>query len=166
MLKKNHLENRFKFLKINASYCTRCLILQNELDVDEILIVKKIQVSLALKNTYILSNYAYYDHSISTLKYEINLNTILTLLVSNVFSSYSYDTKVVQILDSTSHKLNANDVFFNILLQDIFYLLSCVHIKCFIFTLNFGRTTFFCLFYLVNTQKEKNLMKEGERDRM
>jgi hypothetical protein len=93
------------------------------------LIVKKIQVSLALKNTYILSNYAYYDHSISTLKYEINLNTILTLLVSNVFSSYSYDTKVVQILDSTSHKLNANDVFFNILLQDIFNLLSCVHIK-------------------------------------
>ncbi len=111
---------------------------------------------MALKNTYVLSNYAYYDHNISNFKYEINLNTILTL-VSNVFATYFYATKVVQILDSTSHKLNAMTYFLIFLLQDILNLLSCVHIKkCFIFTLNFGQTTFFCLFYLVNTQKEKN----------
>ncbi len=88
---------------------------------------------MVLKNTSILSNYAYYDHNISNFKYEINLNAIFTLLVSNVFSTYFYDTKVVQILNSTSHKLNAMTYFKIFLLEDILNLLSCAHIKkCFI----------------------------------
>ncbi len=49
----------------NISICTRCPILQNELHVDEILIFKKSQVSVALKDTYLLSNYAWYNHNIS-----------------------------------------------------------------------------------------------------
>jgi len=158
MLKKPILKVDLSKEKINASFCTRCLILQNGLHVDEILIYKKYQVTMSLKYIYVLSNYAYYDHNISNFKYEINLNTILTLLVSNVFSTYFYDTKVVQILDPTSHKLNAMTYFLIFLFQNIFNVLSCVHIKkCFIFTLNFGQTTFFCLFYLVNSQKEKKI---------
>jgi hypothetical protein len=45
--------------------CTRCLILQNGLHVDEISIKKKNQVSGALKDIYIVSNYACYNHNIS-----------------------------------------------------------------------------------------------------
>jgi hypothetical protein len=41
------------------------LILQNELHENEILILKKIQLSGALKNTYVLSNYECYNHNIS-----------------------------------------------------------------------------------------------------
>ncbi len=43
----------------NVSTCTRCLILQNELHVDEILFFF-FQVSGALKHTYVLSNYTLY----------------------------------------------------------------------------------------------------------
>ncbi len=50
---------------LNASICTRCSILQNGQHVNEILILKKIQVTGALKNTYVLSNYACYNHNIS-----------------------------------------------------------------------------------------------------
>ncbi len=52
-------------LNKNNSTCTKCLILQNGLHVDEILIKKKIQLSRALKNTYVLSNYECYNHNIS-----------------------------------------------------------------------------------------------------
>jgi hypothetical protein len=52
-----------KFFK-NVSTCTRCVILQNGLHVNKILIFWKIQVSGALKNTYVLSNYAWYNHKI------------------------------------------------------------------------------------------------------
>jgi hypothetical protein len=38
MLKKTILKVDLSFLKINASFCTRCLILQNGLHVDEMLI--------------------------------------------------------------------------------------------------------------------------------
>jgi hypothetical protein len=63
-----------------------------------------------------------------------NLNTILTQLVSNVFSTYFYDTKVVQTLYPTSHKLNVGPYGFIFLFQNILNLLSCVHIKnCSIF---------------------------------
>jgi hypothetical protein len=118
---------------------------------------------VAVKNTYILSNYAYYDHSISTFKYEINLNTILTLLISNVFSSYSYDTKVVQILDSTSHKLNAMTCFLMFLPQDIFNLLSCVHIKkMFHFYIELWAHYFLLSILPCQHPKGKKLMKEGE----
>jgi len=48
----------------NISTCTKCLILQNGLHVGEILIKKKIQLSGALKNTYVLSNYGCYNHYI------------------------------------------------------------------------------------------------------
>jgi len=48
----------------NVYTCTICPILQNGLRVDEILI-KKIQVNGALKDTYVLSNYACYNHNIS-----------------------------------------------------------------------------------------------------
>ncbi len=53
----NIFENIFTF--------TKCLILQNGLHVDEILILKKIQLSATLKNTYVLSNYECYNHNIS-----------------------------------------------------------------------------------------------------
>jgi hypothetical protein len=43
------------------------MILQNGLHVDEILILRKSQLSGALKNTYVLSNYECYDHNISNL---------------------------------------------------------------------------------------------------
>jgi hypothetical protein len=43
----------------------RCLILQNGLHVDEILIFFKFQINGALKNTYVLSNYACYNQNIS-----------------------------------------------------------------------------------------------------
>jgi hypothetical protein len=53
--------NRF-FL--NASTCTRCQTVQKGLHVDKILIKKK-KVSGALKDTYVLSNYACHNHNIS-----------------------------------------------------------------------------------------------------
>jgi hypothetical protein len=46
---------------------------------------------------YVLSNYACYNQNISKFWYEVGLNNILTQLISNVFSSYFYNTKVVQI---------------------------------------------------------------------
>jgi len=61
LLLKVELSRIFK----NVFTCTRCQILQNGLHVDEILIKKKIQVSGALKDTYILSNYVCYNHNIS-----------------------------------------------------------------------------------------------------
>jgi hypothetical protein len=48
----------------NVATYTICLILQNGLYVDEILI-KKIQGNGALKDTYVFSNYACYNHNIS-----------------------------------------------------------------------------------------------------
>jgi hypothetical protein len=57
------------------------------------------------------------------------LNTILTQLVSNVLSTYFYNTEVVQTLYSTSHKLNVGPYGFTFLLQDILILLSYVHIE-------------------------------------
>jgi hypothetical protein len=49
----------------NASTCTRCLILQNGLHVNEILIeIFKIIIG-TLKNTYVLSNYACYNQNVS-----------------------------------------------------------------------------------------------------
>ncbi len=49
----------------NVSTYTKCLILQNGLHVDEILILKKIRFNGALKDTYVLSNYGCYNHNIS-----------------------------------------------------------------------------------------------------
>ncbi len=50
----------------NTSICTRCLILQNGLPVDEILVFfLKFQINEALTNTYVLSNYTCYNHNIS-----------------------------------------------------------------------------------------------------
>jgi hypothetical protein len=49
----------------NVFTCTKCLILQNVLHVDEILILKKFQFSGVLRNTYVLSNYGCYNHNIS-----------------------------------------------------------------------------------------------------
>jgi hypothetical protein len=47
---------------LNAN-CTKCPTLQNELHVHEILIIKKIQLNEALKDTYVLSNYGCYNYS-------------------------------------------------------------------------------------------------------
>jgi hypothetical protein len=52
---------------LNASTCTRCPFLQNGLHVDEILIFENFQVSGALKYSYVLPNYACYNHNISKL---------------------------------------------------------------------------------------------------
>jgi hypothetical protein len=123
------------------------LILQNGLHVHEILILKKEKVNGVLKDTYVLTNYACYNHNILIFKYEINLNIKLTQLVSNVFSTYFYNIKVVQTLYSTFNKLTALICVFIFLLQNILILLFCVHIKnCFIFKLDFGQTTFCFLF--------------------
>jgi hypothetical protein len=48
------------FYKKKVFTCTKCLILENGLHVDEILILKKIQLNETLKDTYILSNYGCY----------------------------------------------------------------------------------------------------------
>jgi len=53
-----------RILKI-ISTCTKCLILQNGLHVDGILIFKNLKSSVDLKNTYVLSNYECYNHNIS-----------------------------------------------------------------------------------------------------
>jgi hypothetical protein len=120
-----------RFLK--KSICTKCLILQNVLHVDEILFFEKFQLNGALKilmyyqiMNVIMKLYQFF-------KYEIDLNTILTQLVSNIFSTYFYHTKVFEMYP-TSHKLNVGPYGFIFLLQNILNLLSCVHIKnCSIF---------------------------------
>ncbi len=65
MLKSFILKGNLNRTFLNASTCTRCSILQNELHVNEILIFLKFQVNGALKYTYVLSNYACYNHNIS-----------------------------------------------------------------------------------------------------
>ncbi len=62
----------------NASICTKFLILQNGLQIDEILILKKIQINEDLKDIYILSKYACNNQNISKFQCEVGLNTILT----------------------------------------------------------------------------------------
>ncbi len=57
------LKVKCRFFK-NVSTCTKCLILQNGLHVNEILFLKNFQVNGALKDTYVLSNYACYNHNI------------------------------------------------------------------------------------------------------
>ncbi len=49
----------------NISTYTNCMFLQIKLHGNEILIKKKIQLSGALKNTYVLSNYECHNHNIS-----------------------------------------------------------------------------------------------------
>jgi hypothetical protein len=51
--------------------------LPNGLQVDEILILKKIQINEDLKDIYVFSNYACYNHNISHFQCEVDLNTIL-----------------------------------------------------------------------------------------
>jgi hypothetical protein len=48
----------------DVSTCTKCPILQNGLHVNEILLFLNFQVNGALKDIYVLSNYACYDHNI------------------------------------------------------------------------------------------------------
>jgi hypothetical protein len=48
--------------------------------------LKKIQVNEDLKDTYILLNYACYNHNTSNFQCEVDLNTILT----NHFQMYFY----------------------------------------------------------------------------
>jgi hypothetical protein len=60
----------------------------------------KIQINGGLKNIYVLSNYAYYNHNISTFNAKVVLNTIL----SNQFLTYFYDTKNFQFLYSSYYK--------------------------------------------------------------
>jgi hypothetical protein len=55
---------------------------------------------------------------------KVTLNTILTLLISNLPVIYLYDIKVFQILHSTYHKLNEEVNDFIILLTKVFNLLS------------------------------------------
>ncbi len=87
------------------------------------------------------------------------MKTILTLLVSNVFSTYFYDSKVVQTLYPTSHKLNVMTYVFIFLLQNILNILSCVHIQNdFIFKLDFGWTIFWVYFTLLGPRKLSNLV--------
>jgi hypothetical protein len=65
MLKNSILKVELSRIFLKNSTCTKCLILQNGLHVDEILILKKNQLSETLKNTYVLSNYECYNHNIS-----------------------------------------------------------------------------------------------------
>jgi len=77
---------------------------------------------------------------------KVTLNTILTLLISNLLVIYLYDIKVFQILHSTYHKLNEEVNDFIILLTKVFNLLSFVHVKnCFIFKFDFKWSIHFCL---------------------
>jgi hypothetical protein len=126
ILKKSIL----KVIYIYIITYTKCLILQN---VDEIFIFKKFQLCGALKNIYVVSNYRFYNHSISISEYEIGLNTILTQLVSNTLSTYFYNTKV-QTLHPTSHKLNAGPYWFYISISKYFeFIFLCPYKNCSIF---------------------------------
>ncbi len=83
------------------------------------------------------------------------MKTILTHLVSKIFSTYFYDTKVIQTLYSTSHKLMGLTYGIIFILQDILNLFSCVHIKkCSSFLIRFWVDYFFCLLYLANILKK------------
>jgi hypothetical protein len=124
-------------------------MLQSGLHVDEILIFKKFQISGALKNIYVLSNYECYNHNIFNFKYDVGLNTILTQLVSNVFSTYFYDTKVIQILYLTSHKLNVwphGFIFFTSKYFEPTFL--CTYKKLFHFIIRLWADYFFVYFTL------------------
>ncbi len=88
------------------------------------------------------------------------MNTILTQLVPNIFSTYFYDSKVVQTLYPISHKLNVVTYVFIFLLQHILNLLSCVHKKIyFTFKLNFGQIIFLVYFILLAPKKLSSLVK-------
>ncbi len=76
-----------------------------------------------------LSNYGCDTDNISNFEYEVGLNTILIQLVSNILSTYFYDTKVVQTLYPTSYKLKVTTYGFIFLLQNILNLLFCIHIN-------------------------------------
>jgi hypothetical protein len=65
MLENPILKVELNRIKKIISTCTNCSILQNGLHVNEISIKKKIQLSVVLKNTYVLSNYEFYNHNIS-----------------------------------------------------------------------------------------------------
>jgi hypothetical protein len=65
MLKNPILKVKLSRIFKNISICTKCSILQNGLHVDEILIFKNFQLSGALKNIYVLSNYECCNHNIS-----------------------------------------------------------------------------------------------------
>jgi len=65
MLKSPILKIELSIILKNISTCAKCPSLQNGLHVDEILIFKKNQLSGALKNTYVSSNYECYNHNIS-----------------------------------------------------------------------------------------------------
>ncbi len=87
------------------------------------------------------------------------MNTILTQLVSNIFSIEFYDSNVVQTLYQTSNKLNVMTHVFIFLLQNILSLLSCVHIQnYFIFELDFGWTIFLVFFTLLAPRKFSGLV--------
>jgi hypothetical protein len=49
--------------------------------------LKKFQISEALKDVYVLSNYACYNHNRLTFKYDVSLNIILTQWASNILST-------------------------------------------------------------------------------
>jgi hypothetical protein len=65
ILKNPIFKIKLSKIVLNVSTCTKCLILQNGLHVNEILILKKIELCGALKNTYVLSKYGCYSHNIS-----------------------------------------------------------------------------------------------------
>ncbi len=65
MLKKPHFESIVKYKNLNASICKRCPILQNGLHVEETLNLLRNQVNGALKNTFVLLNWACYNQNIS-----------------------------------------------------------------------------------------------------
>jgi len=65
VLKNPILKIELSRIFLNDFTCTKSWILQNGLHVNEILIFKKNQLSGALKNTYVLSNYGCYNHDIS-----------------------------------------------------------------------------------------------------
>jgi hypothetical protein len=67
MLKNLILKVELSRIKKNIFIYTRCQILQNGLYVDEMLIKFLKKVNGALKDTYILSNYVFYNHNISNL---------------------------------------------------------------------------------------------------
>jgi len=126
------------------------VVLWNRLNVNEILIFKEFQLSGALKNTYVSLNYECYNHNISNFSYEISLNTILTQLVSNILSTYFYETKVVQILYPTFDKINVWPMvlYFYFKIFWIYFLMSISKIVPF-FNWTLGGLLFFVYFNLL-----------------
>jgi hypothetical protein len=128
MLKKSILKIKLSIIEQiiftlhKMSHLTKCNKCKWNIDLKKFSLVEpwKIFVCYQIMNIIIII------YQIFNMKWV--LNTILIQLVSNVLSTYFYDTKVVQILYPTSHKLNVRPMVLHFYFK-IFSISFVVSIK-------------------------------------